>query len=129
MTVRYFCNICGKELTPFHYGRVTFENIGTYFLAEHSNERLELCDECYRDVRSMIRERPTKNLSDSRISDDTYTCYSCEEFCMKNAEEILGMGLDPETDADDERRIYCPCYGGMACFEKDEEYDEKEEKK
>lgn len=57
----------------------------------------------------------------------TYTCYQCNLNCQKDRSQIVDMDLDPDSDNNYDRMIYCPNWSDFAMFEKDGEDNEDEE--
>lgn len=56
-----------------------------------------------------------------------YECLECNICCCKSYENIKSMGLDPDSDDDTDRMIFCPYWEDYAMFQKVEEDEEDEE--
>lgn len=52
---------------------------------------------------------------------DFFVCCQCNLNCEKSYQGIIDMGLDPDSDDDYDRMVFCPNWGDMAIFERDEE--------
>ena len=50
-----------------------------------------------------------------------YICYECNLNCEKSRQNIVDMDLDPDSDNDYDRMIFCPNWGEFAIFRKVEE--------
>lgn len=54
-----------------------------------------------------------------------YICLECNLNCEKTRQSIIDMNLDPDSDNDYDRMIFCPNWGDMAIFKRtDEEANE-----
>lgn len=49
---------------------------------------------------------------------EDFICYECNENCEKSRDSVIRMDLDPDSDNDYDRMIFCPCWGEMAIFRK-----------
>lgn len=45
-----------------------------------------------------------------------YICYECNLNCEKSRQDIIDMDLDPDSDNDYDRMIFCPNWGENAIF-------------
>lgn len=53
-----------------------------------------------------------------------YICTQCNLCCEHSREKIIEMGLDPDSDNDYDRMIYCPNWCDMAIFERSDDASE-----
>ena len=58
--------------------------------------------------------------SGGRMSDH-FICCQCNLNCQKSRQSIIDMGLDPDSDDDWDRAVFCPNWGELAIFEVDDE--------
>ena len=47
-----------------------------------------------------------------------YICCQCNENCIKSREDLIELGLDPDSDDDYDRLISCYRWGYLVMFEK-----------
>lgn len=52
---------------------------------------------------------------------DQFICCQCNLNCQKSRQSIIDMGLDPDSDDDWDRAVFCPNWGELAIFEVYEE--------
>lgn len=50
-----------------------------------------------------------------------FICYECNLNCEKSRQDIIDMDLDPDSDNDYDRMIFCPNWGEDAIFRRVEE--------